>query len=197
MGKEYFEKAKEEIRNEWFKNHVANIEGEEGLQKIVWGEEGTFMYRTKYILSGNNVFISGDIGEAVYTLTCPATLENIKGFNLSYFTGKLRAFCESKYKFNEQLAKKQLRDYWKEYDLNKLEDGKEIYDRIRNAIEESSTVEMYQGWLMTVYEGTSADSDLMEAVWDFGQQLSYRLIGYWVGLRMAIEQLERKEKQSA
>lgn len=197
MGKVYIENTKKEIREDWFENHIAEIKGEEGLQVLYWGEEGTNAYRAKYVLSGNNVFISGDIGEAVYSLTCPATLKNIKRFDLSYFTGKLSAFCESKYNFNEQLAKSQLNDYWNEYDLHELEDGKEIYDKIRNAIEESSTVEAYHGWLMTVYEGTSADADLMESVWGFGQQLSHRLIGYWVGLQMAIKQLEEKEKQSA
>ena len=47
---------------------VAEIQGEEGLQVIYWGKPGTNMYRTKFVLAGYNVFISGDIGEAVYNL---------------------------------------------------------------------------------------------------------------------------------
>ena len=193
---DFIEKAKVEIRNDWFENHVAEIIGEEGLQVIIWGKPGTNMYRTKFVLSGNNVFISGDIGEAVYALTCRATLENIKGFNLGYFTGKLSAFCEPRWDFNSELAKKELDEFWEENEMNKLEDSQEIYDGVASAIEESMSLESYHAWLMTVYHSTSIDSDAMEDIWDFGKRMPRRLIGYWVGLQMAIEQLEKYENQT-
>ncbi|AZV43632.1 hypothetical protein BAOM_3023 [Peribacillus asahii] len=191
---EYIVKVKQDIRKNWFNNHIAKIEGEEGLQVIYWGEPGTNMYRTKYVLSGNNVFISGDIGEAVYSLTCAATLDNIKDFNLSYFTKKLSAFCEDRWDFDEKLAKKELKEYWEEYEMSQIEDSKEIYDGIISAIEESRSINEYHSWLMTVYHDTSIDSDIMEYVWDFGRKMPPRLIGYWVGLQMIIEQLEKKDK---
>src|SRR5690606_35118888 len=102
--------------------------GEEGFQQIIWSK-GSFEYRTKYILSGNNIFVSGDMGEAVYTLTCPATLDNIKEFNLGYFTGKLRAYHEDKYDFNEVLAKQQLNEIWDEWDFDDYDDSEEIYNK--------------------------------------------------------------------
>lgn len=191
----HIERVKEEIRSDWFSDHVAEIEGEEGFQVIYWRKPGTYSFQTKYILSGNNVFISGDIGEAVYTLTCAATLKNIKDFGLSYFTGKLSAFCEDRYDFDEKLAKKELKEYWEEYNMNKLEDGQEIYDGILSAIEESSSMESYHAWLMNVYQSTSADTDFIECVWDFGKKVSHRIIGYWVGLQMVIEQLEGQNEE--
>lgn len=194
---EHIERVKEEIRSHWFKDHVAKVEGEEGLQVIYWKEPGTFMYQTKYVLSGNNIFISGDIGEAVYTLTCSATLKNIKDFDLSYFTGKLSAFCEERWDFDKDLAKKELKEHWDEYEMKDLEDGQEIYEGILSAIDESSSMGSYRAWLMTVYQDTSAESDLMECVWDFGKKMPHRLIGYWVGLQMIIEQLEQKESETA
>ncbi len=63
------------------------------------------MYRTKFVLAGYNVFLLGDIGKAVYSLTCPATLENIKGFNLGCFTEKLTDFCEESWEIFEISAK--------------------------------------------------------------------------------------------
>ncbi|MBD7984422.1 hypothetical protein H9649_07515 [Sporosarcina sp. Sa2YVA2] len=194
---DHIERVKEEIRCHWFKDHVAEVRGEEGLQVITWGKPGTNMYRTKYVLSGNNVFVSGDIGEAVYSLTCAATLKNIEDFELHYFTGKLSAFCEERWDFDENLAKKELKEHWEEYELNELEDGQEIYEAILSAIEESSSMESYRAWLMNVYQDTSADSDVMEGVWDFGKKLPHRLIGYWVGLKMVIEQSERKKSKTA
>lgn len=195
---DFVEKMKQEIRENWFSNHVAEFEGGNGLQVVYWGEPGTSMYRTKYVLSDNNVFISGDIGEAVYSLTCQATLENIRGFNLGYFTGKLEAFCESRWDFDQSLAKKELRQYWDEYELdNCYEDSKEIYEGILSAIDESNSMESYQAWLMPVYQNTSVDSDTMEYIWDLGKRMPARLIGYWVGLQMVIEQLKAKQEQSA
>lgn len=191
---DYLEKMQEEIRNEWFASHVAKIQGDEGVQVIEWGTPGTFMYRTKYVLSGNNVFVSGDIGEAVYTLTCPATLENMKNFDLSYFTGKLSAFCDDRWNFDEKKANKELKEYWDEYDMNEIEDGKEIYDSIMSAMGESYSIDSFGAWLMTVYQDTSIDSETMSIVSGFGQRLPPRLIGYWVGLQMIIEQLNQKKE---
>lgn len=194
---DYLEKAKKEIREHWFENHVVDIQGDEELQVIQWGEPGTNMYRTKYVLSGNNVFVSGDIGEAVYSLTCRATLENIEDFNLSYFTGKLTAFCNERYDFDEKKARKELKEYWKEYDMHEVEDSKEIYDGILAVIYDSTTMNHYQGGLSAVYHDTSMDSDTLEYVWDFGKRMPRRLIGYWVGFQMVIDQLKDKESKTA
>ncbi|MED2040841.1 hypothetical protein P4V58_27600 [Bacillus wiedmannii] len=190
---EYIEKAIEEIKNDWFADHVAEIKGGEGLQVIQWGKPGTNMYRTKYVLSGANVFISGDIGEAVYRLTCLATLENIKGFNLIYFTGKLTAFCDDRWDFDDKKAKKELKELWEEWEMNDQEDGKEMYRKIVSAINESSSMNEYQYWLYDAYHSISMDSETMSCVCDFGKRLPYRLIGYWLGLQMAIEQLEKNK----
>lgn len=195
---DFIDRAKKEIKENWFKNHVAEIKGEEGLQVIYWGKSGTNMYRTKYVLSGNNIFISGDIGEAVYSLTCSATLDNIKDFNLGYFTGKLEAFCEDRWNFEQTLAKKELREYWDEYEINEqYDDAREIYKGIISAVDESTSLDAYRAWLMPVYQNTSVDSETMEYVWDFGKRMPYRLIGYWVGLQMVIEQLSSKEGKTA
>lgn len=194
---DFVNKSKEEIRNNWFEDHVATIHGEEGLQMIDWGKPGTNMYRTKFVLSGNNVFISGDIGEAVYSLTCRASLDNIKDFGLEYFTRKLDAFCEDRWDFDADLAKKELKEHWNEYEIDNDEgDNQEIYDGILSAIEESSSLESYRAWLMPVYQDTSIDSDTLEYVWNFGKRMPRRLIGYWVGLQMAIEQLQKTSSQS-
>lgn len=48
------------------------------------------------------------------------------------------------------------------------------------------------GWV-TFYHNSSLESDTMECIWDFGKRLPRRLIGYWLGLQMAIEQLEKNK----
>ena len=178
-------------------NVVLNIEREKGFQKLIFSKPGTSEYRINYVLSGNNVFISGDLGEAVYSLTCAATLENIKGFNLSYFTGKLSAFCESRWDFDSKLAKKQLNEYWEENEMKNYEDEREMHKMILHAINESNSLESYQAMLYPVYHNTSIESDDFEVIYDFGKEMPMRLIGYWVGLQLAIEQLEAKEEKTA
>ncbi|MED4441470.1 hypothetical protein P9259_19790, partial [Bacillus pumilus] len=111
---------------------------------------------------------------------------------------KLEAFCEDRWNFDQTLAKKELREYWDEYEINEqYDDAREIYKGIISAIDESNSLDAYRAWLMPVYQNTSVDSDTMEYVWDFGKRMPYRLIGYWVGLQMVIEQLSSKEGKTA
>lgn len=106
----------------------------------------------------------------------------------------MNAFSDAKYDFNRKLAEKQLNEYWEEYDYKDDENYEELYSDIIGAMSESSTMEHYHGWLMSVYDrsysGVEELSELLQYVWDFGEQLNVRLIAYWVGLQMAIEQLK-------
>lgn len=193
----YLENEKEEIKHTWFHEHVVSIQGEEGFQKIIFSKPTSNMYRINYVLSGNNIFISGDIGEAVYTLTCAATIENIKHFNLSYFTDKLSASSEVRWKFNSSTAREQLNDFWKEYEMEKYEDEKAIRRGILRAINESNSYENYQNYLLSVYHDTTVSGDDLDVVSEFGKEMPMRLIAYWVGLQMVIRQLEEKEEKIA
>lgn len=91
------------------------------------------------------------------------------------------------------IRQKELKEYWEEYEMNDQEDGKEMYRKIMSAINESSSMNEYQYWLHDAYHSTSMDSDTISDVSDFGKRLPYRLIGYWLGLQMAIEQLEKNK----
>ena len=190
----YLENEMKEIRDTWFNEHVVNIQGEEGLQAIDFGTPGTNDYRVKYVLSDNHIFISGDIGEAVYTLTCAATLENIKDFNLSYLTKKLQALSKPRWSFNKDLAKQQLKTYWKENEMNSYKEGKAVYHEIQQVIENSYTFEQYLNGLNLIYQNTSMDINDFEAIEEFGKEMPLHLIAYWVGLQMVTEKLEVKKE---
>lgn len=196
MKMAYLENEKQEIQNTWFHEHVATIEGGEGLQVIHFGKPGANMYRVKYVLSGNNLFISGDIGDAVYTLTCAATLANLKDFNLSYLTGKLTASSEARWCFNENNAKKELREFWKAYKMDRYDDAKAIYKGILHAINEAHSFEGYRAHLDSVYHNTSVSGDDLEQAYDFGKEMPMHLIAYWVGLQMAMEHLAAKKEKT-
>ncbi|WP_374723665.1 hypothetical protein [Calidifontibacillus erzurumensis] len=203
---DYLEQAKNEIRERWFKNHkIKSLEGQAGFQRIVWGEEGTIMYQIVYVLSGNMVFITGDLGDAVYSLTCAATLENIKRFNLSYFTEKITASERDKYDFDASLAQQQIEKYFLNWcnvsHVDQLkEEDKELFEELLFATNNWNRSEHFEQAVFSIYEQTSVDwfdSEAASCIADCGKQLNRSLIAYWVGLQMVIEQLEAQRKQSA
>lgn len=196
---DYLESAKQEIRNQWFENHVIkSIEGEEGFQRIVWGEKGTRMYQIEYVLSGNMVFVSGDLGCAAYELTCQATLENIKDFNLSYFTSKLQAHERRRWDFNENLAQKEIERYIFDIcdvdNVNQLEEeSREIYDELIEVALDWSECDHFERAVFSIYEDTSVDwfdSETATFISECGRRLPRSYISYWLGLQMIGEQLE-------
>lgn len=199
----YLERAKEEIRERWFGNHtIKSIEGEEGFQRISWGEPGTRMYQVDYVLSGNMVFISGDLGDVAYSLTCSATLDNIKSFDLSYFTGKLTANKREKYDFDEKLARKQIEEYFLDWcDVEKTsdmeKDSKELFNQLILETSQWGMCQHFSTGVYAIYQDTNVDwfdSESASCIADCGSKLSYSMISYWLGLKMIIEQLEKKEK---
>lgn len=203
---DYLDKAEKEIRDRWFEKHeVKSITGEEGFQQIIWGEKGTSMYQVKYVLSGNNVFISGDLGEAVYSLTCAATLENINGFNLSYFTGKLTAHSRDRWNFDEKLAKKEIREHftdWCDVDsVSDLEDeDSKLCRELLEATGEWSLQNHFESAVYSIYQQTSVDwfdSETASCIAGCGKRLPLSFIAYWLGLQMVIEQLEKAKGVSA
>lgn len=202
---DYLEKAKNEIRNQWFENHVIkSIKGEEGFQGIIWGEPGTGMYQVKYILIGNMVYISGDLGVAAYELTGPATIKELARYDLSYFTGKLVASQRGKYDFDEKLAAKEIEEYFIDWcdieDISKLnEDDEELYDDLIRATLDWSLPEHFSTAVYHIYQSTNSewfDSEIASSIADLGKQLSYSMISYWVGLQM-IAELQEKENAVA
>lgn len=197
---DYIEKAKKEIKDNWFKNHVAEIRGSEGLQVIYWEKPGTFEYRTMFVLSDNNIFISGDIGEAVYNLTCSATLKNIKEFDLRYLTRKLTAHSDERWSFNYKKALRELDEWYLERKDDQLDDLDELHEDLREAAMNFSLHEHFKTAVFSIYETTTAhwfDTEEAESVSDFGSELPHQFIAYWVGLQMAINQLEKTNTNSA
>jgi hypothetical protein len=203
---DYLDGAKKEIRERWFKNHeIKSIQGEDGFQRISWGEKGTRMYQVDYVLSGNMVFVTGDLGDAAYSLTCAATLENIKGFNLSYFTGKLTAHQRDKYDFDTSLAQQQIEDYFFDWcDVSHVdqlsEEDNELFEELLYATNNWNRSDHFEQAVFSIYERTSVDwfdGEAASCIADCGQRLSRSFIAYWLGLQMVIEQLENQKSQTA
>lgn len=197
---DYLKKAEKEIREEWFKDHsIKTIEGVDGFQRISFGKKGTRFYQVDYVLSDNMVYITGDLGDAVYSLTCQATLDNIKGDNLSYFTSKVTAHERSRWIFDSDLAQKDIEEYifdWCDVDnVDGLdEEERELYDELMSATTEWSSVEHFQTAVYSIYDRTNIswfDGEAAGCIADCGQRLNRVFVAYWLGLQMIIEELDK------
>lgn len=199
---DYLERAENEIRNKWFENHVVkSIEGEEGFQKIIWGKPDTSMYQVNYVLSGNMVYISGDLGVAAYCLTEIAKLERLGQYDLSYFTGKLAASQRSKYEFDHKTAQKEIEEYFIDWcDVENIgelpPEDRELYRELISETINWGIPEHFNTAVYHIYQNTSVDwfdSEAASCIAECGKRLSYTLISYWVGLQMIAESM-KKEK---
>ncbi|MHC8517019.1 hypothetical protein [Sporosarcina sp. ITBMC105] len=191
------EKEREHIRNNWFKDHVAKITEHEGVTILDWKEPGTSMYAVKYVMVGNKLFISGDIGNAVYDLTRNATIKIFSDVNLSYFTGKLSCSSREKWDFNDKLAREQISNHfidWCDVDsINHLEGvEKELYDELIFATMNWSDHSHFANMgVWTAYNNTDCewfDGETASCIADCGKELSTVFIAYLLGLQMANEQ---------
>jgi len=176
-----------QVRKDWFGQHTYRMSEHNGTTVIDWFQPGTGNYYAKYILSGNNVFVAGDIGEAVYTLTGVATIEEMKMFDLFYFTGKLSAFKDSPWNFDSSYAREQFEEFWASYGMDEEADAEDVKLQILNVMDESGTQDELKYRLLSLGEEIELDYEIL----DFGKRLSRRIIGYWVGLQMIAEQIER------
>ncbi|WP_438310869.1 hypothetical protein [Sporosarcina sp. FA9] len=198
--KERIEKERNYIRNNWFKDHVATVTEHDGVTILDWRKPGTFMYALRYVMVGNKLFISGDIGDAVYDLTWNATIESFDTVNLSYFTGKLSCNSREKYDFNNSLAQQEIKECFIDWcdvdDISDLEeDDKELYDELISATMEWSSHEQFSSMgVWTAYNNTDCDwfeSEVASSIADCGKELSNVFIAYLLGVQMANEQIKK------
>lgn len=78
-----------EISSHDFRNHVAMLERFGPITVIDWRRPNTGRYAMRYVCDGNFVFITGDLGTAVFDLTWKADEHALDGKTLSYLHEKL------------------------------------------------------------------------------------------------------------
>lgn len=212
MNRENIEK---EVREKWFEKHTAEFEKlNDRISILDWINPNSSCYYCRYVFDGSRLYVSGDIGEAVFRFTEKATLEGISKYDLYYFHSKLSAFCENKYSFDSDTAIETIKEHI-EYarenmDYEEDDDGKEIEanndrnEEINNYIQalkeliiESKTCNNKGSWDYEVEQKyddlRDYDCDVSEWIYTAGDVIPNRIVGYLIGLKMALEQLKEKE----
>lgn len=183
--REWVAEGMAEVRQRWFPNHQATLETHGPVTVLRWAKPETCFYAVTYLLMGRTLYVSGDIGEAVFQWGDKLTLEFLKGCDFDYFWGKCCA-SEVGRRF----------DGWAEnvarHDLDALadDDGKafavlegiDLDGEGREAIARASR---------EAYDETG-DCELASIIARAGTVPHMRAVGMWVGLQMAHEQLSGK-----
>lgn len=200
-----------QIRNDWFKDHIAEFEKlNDRVAVLDWYKPNTCCYYTRYVFDGSKLYVSGDIGEAVFCLTEKASIESIKDYDLHYFHGKLAAIRDDEYDFDSDKAIERLKEEIEEVKENMdIDDEGKQENTLRNEntntyisalnrlIIESKSCTSKDGWkyeVNQVYDDlTDYDCDIYEWIFEAGDIIPSEVQAYLIGIKMAYEQLKEKE----
>lgn len=193
-------RIKEEIKNHWFKNHIATLKDYGELKVLDWKAPGTIVYYCRFVFDGNKMYVSGDIGEAVFNLTWEADVHSFDGISTSYFMEKMAAYSDDRYDFDSEEAVKALQE-WKEQLLEDREFENDferecfmndINELIGAASNCNSEDEWARGCVNNEYYDfiSENDPDYWEWIYNIGRVIPHRVYGYIVALQMASEQLK-------
>lgn len=199
---EYIEKVTKLIREDWFEGHqIKRFEGEEGFQRISFGKEGTQLYQVDYVLSDDFVFVSGDLGDAVYKLGFKASLDNLKGLSLSGFTRCLTAHEKNRWDLDSGLAQEEIEDYILDWcDAETVDElnpeDRKLYNRLMTETKLWGDSENFLISVYSIFNQADAewfDGEAAECIAKCGRRLNPSFIAYWLGLQMIIEKLEAQK----
>jgi len=183
-----------EIREHWFENHVATLSQCGNLQVLDWREPKNFEYACRFVFDREFVYISGDIGEAVFRLTWEANVHTFDNIHIHYFHEKLSSFSEDKYSFSSEKAVNRLREWLKDLkEYNRKYDHDEMKELFNEARDCSSNNE----WAFIINQHydfiSELDQDFVEWMYSCGNEIPSRVYGYLIGLQMASQQLKERE----
>lgn len=179
-----------EIRERWFPEHKAALTIHGDLKVLDWGKPGTIVYYCRYVFDGCELYISGDIGEAVFRLTWNADVHSFNDIHIHYFYEKLSAYGEERVDFDSEQAVQRLKEWGQE--LTEEYDSDVLKDLIKVA-EGCSSV---RNWADAVNSSefndfiSELDQDYWEWMYGIGDEIPWRIYGYLIGLKMASEQLK-------
>ena len=180
----------QQIRDHWFKEHIAILTTHGDLQVLQWKKPGTICYSCRYVFDGNKMYISGDIGEAVFWLTWQADVHSFNDIHIHYFDEKLNAYSGERKEFNEVKAVARLREW-----LNDLKEyhTKYDHDEMRELFDNARQCNSHSEWIHILHNHddfiSELDQDHYEWTCDCGAEVPMRVKGYLIGLKMASEQL--------
>lgn len=174
--------------------------GPDGTTVIDWrNRNGSGVNSCLFTLTGNYLFLAGDLGEAVFVLTEPAKLERIVKYGVQYLVEKMSA-GESGYTYDQETAFKELDDEveYMKASIRRQENAEDNLERLEEAVEtlknEFSPREgfVHFGVDAAVETLCNLGSDVLDWLCYCGRTIARRPYMWMTALRMANDQLSGK-----
>jgi len=182
-----------DIREHWFPEHKAVLTDCGDMKVLQWSKAGTNTYMCRYVFDGNKMYISGDIGTAVFWLTWKAEIHSFNGIHVDYFEEKLDAYSGDRRNYNSKKAVSRLKEWKKQLGRKKYD--KDMFQELIAGAESSSNKSQ---WAYEYVNGhchdivRELDQDYWEWIYDIGDEMPARIHGYLIGLKMASAQLSNE-----
>lgn len=189
-----------EIRDYWFKDHKAELIKHGDITVLNWRNPSSYSYYVRYVFDSNKIYISGDIGEAVFNLTWKADINSFTDLSLGYFLSKMSTCSNGKIDYDGEEAKRSLIE-WKnelleEKEFDDDEDKEEFIETIAEIIDAAESCNSYDEWAWQYVNGeyydfiSENDPDYCEWIYNVGNAIPYHNYAFLEGLKMASEQLK-------
>jgi hypothetical protein len=188
----YIEDAIVEIKKNWFPEHKATVKEADGLQIITFRKPQSVMYYMRIIIDGGNVLVTGDAGESLFQFTSCVNIKEISNMNIHYFHKKLCMSSGERYNFDKNVAVKYLRESHDDWEEDELEFDKSKFSDLIDEACSCNTVKSWRDIIVSDFIDflEEVDSDWYEWIFDIGNIIPYRIIGYWVAFQLINKQLE-------
>lgn len=186
----------------YFGNHVAQVRmaigaiDEESLIHLRWAMPDSNFSRVDYIIRRGYLYVSGDLGEAIYQWNSMIDLKFLAECDLDYFASKCQA-SEKGTHFEHWYREKA--EHWIRNNLKELAteyEGLPIYEQEQTSLIGSCGLE--DEWRHHLEHMDEDDRTLLfgEEWYDYlniGNDVHIRLWLHWQGLKLAYKQLEEKK----
>ncbi|MEK6833197.1 MAG: hypothetical protein AABY32_04050 [Nanoarchaeota archaeon] len=166
------------------------------FEALKWKNPESSIYSIMYLHYFGHLFVSGDLGEAVYQWSENATLEWISTLPISYFASKCQASEEGRgYKiWDAETAKEHIIDYLENDDYDEDKNKKQVLSNIvdDNIFYHLDSERVWCSWL-DEYGDDYFGSDCWE-YGDIGMVTAPRCVMHLAGLKAAFSWLENNKK---
>lgn len=193
------------IREEWFKDHKATYTKiNDELKILEWEKPNSLHMNVRYVMDKNNLYITGDLYSAMFCLTEMASLECLHDYNLYYFMNKLVFAQKGEHSFNSSKAIKEIKEQFDLYydinldELDEDNDDCEKVDLLESLLSNAASITEPSEWIDYLKENYYNLDDICDSysewLFDVGMETSVYVKAYLIGIKMAYEQLFKKEE---
>lgn len=187
----------QDLETEAFTDFLAKKEtAMDGTTIIDWqSKTGSGVNSIRFLLSGHSLVVTGDLGDAVFTLTEPARLDRIAGYHTDYLMSKLSCGSAS-YRFDRDLAFQALDEQKAEYAEAQPEHQEDMHEVCELLKEQFSTTDgfVHLGAARAVTEFCKLMDDGLEWLESAGRIIAPKVYMWHTAIRMAWKQLSAKEQ---